>query len=125
MDTCALANEIATQVVAQTPGWVHAIGLLGVVLGAVITALGNFLLQRSQDRQRRELDEARKTLLRSMLEDEKHPGRWRKLSTLSRVVGADDSVTSRLLFEIGARGSEKDDQLWGLLKYHPLDELGQ
>ena len=31
---------------------------------------------------------------------------WRKLETLMRVIGSDDTTTKRLLLEIGARGSE-------------------
>jgi hypothetical protein len=48
---------------------------------------------------------------------------WRNISTLSRVVGADEETTKKLLIEIGARGSELDDKLWGLIKYHPLDKI--
>jgi len=35
---------------------------------------------------------------------------WRKLSTLFRVIGADRDTTTRLLIELGARGSEKRGQ---------------
>jgi hypothetical protein len=37
--------------------------------------------------------------------------------------GFREETTKRLLIELGARGSEKDDDLWGLLDYHPLENL--
>jgi hypothetical protein len=42
---------------------------------------------------------------------------------LSRVVGADEDSTKRLLIDVGARGSEKDDGLWGLIESHPFDQV--
>ena len=50
---------------------------------------------------------------------------WRKTATLSRVIGADREVTTRLLIEIGARGSESEDEVWGLIDEHPLDKVEQ
>lgn len=125
MDTSALASEIAAKVIADTSFWVSVVGLIGVVVGAFITVAGNFLLHWFQDKPRRKLDEERKKLLEKMLRDPRFKERWRKITTLSRVVGADEETTKRLLIEIEARGSEKDDGLWGLLEYHPLDKLGR
>ncbi|WP_124706310.1 hypothetical protein [Sulfuriferula multivorans] len=125
MDTSTLANEIAAKVIADTSFWVSVVGLVGVVVGAVITVGGNFVLHWFQDKPRRELDEKRKKLLDKMLRDLRFKEHWRKLTTLSRVVGADEETTKRLLIELGARGSEKDDDLWGLLEYHPLEKLDQ
>lgn len=52
---------------------------------------------------------------------------WRKLSTLSRVIGADADTTKRLLIELGARGSEKPredgEEVWGLISKHPLEQI--
>lgn len=125
MDTSALANQIASKVVADTSFWISIVGLAGVIVGAIITAAGNFLLHWFKDRPHRKLDESRKKILEKMLRDTRFKDRWRKITTLSRVVGADEETTKRLLIEIGARGSEKDDGLWGLLEYHPLDKLDQ
>lgn len=125
MDTSTLANEIAAKVIADTSFWVSVIGFVGVVVGAVITVAGNLVLHWFQDKPRRELDEKRKKLLEKMLRDSRFKEHWRKLTTLSRVVGADEETTERLLIELGARGSEKDDDLWGLLEYHPLEKLDQ
>jgi hypothetical protein len=51
--------------------------------------------------------------------------RWRKVATLSRVIGADEETAKRLLIEVGARVSEKDDGLWGLIKSHPFDQVNR
>ncbi|MHB8151220.1 MAG: hypothetical protein ACYDIB_13780 [Desulfobulbia bacterium] len=125
MDTTTLATEIAGKVIADTSFWVAVVGLAGVVVGAIITVVGNFLLLWFQDSPRRKLDEGRKKLLEQMLRDTRFKDHWRKITTLSRVVGADEETTKRLLIELGARGSEKDDGLWGLLEHHPLDKLDQ
>ena len=104
---------------------VAVVGLIGVVAGALITAGGTLVRDYIQDRHRRELDRGRKEILLKMLRDERPPGKWRNIETLSRVVGADEEITKRLLIEVGARGSEKDDGLWGLIEYHPFDKVDQ
>jgi len=120
METTVLAAEIAKKVIADTSLWVSLIGFFGVVIGALINVIGNVVHHKIQDGQRRKLDDSRKELLKQMLKDSSFPQGWRKLSTLSRVVGTDDETTKRLLFEIDARGSEKDDGMWGLIERHPL-----
>ena len=125
MDTTALANQIAQKVVADTAFWVAIIGLVGAVIGSLLTLAGNFLLHWFQDRPRRILDNGRKKLLKIMLDDTRFPNQWRRLSTLSRVIGADEETTKRLLIEVGARGSEKDDGFWGLITHHPFGETDQ
>ena len=123
MDTSALAAEIAAKVTADTSFWVAIVGLIGVVAGAVIAVVGSIVLHRFQDGPRRRLEDGRKKLLLQMLRDGRFQDRWRKLSTLSRVVGADEDGTKRLLIDVGARGSEKDDGLWGLIESHPFDQV--
>lgn len=125
MDTTTLANQIAQKIVADTALWVAVIGLIGVIIGAALTIAGNLLLHWFQNRARERLDNARKKLLEKMLDDNRFPDRWRKLSTLSRVVGANEETTMRLLIDVDARGSEKDDGLWGLIKHHPFSETQQ
>lgn len=95
-------------------------GLIGVVIGALLTILGNIVLHVLKQRAEAKRDKPGKDLLREMLEDGRFPERWRKLETLSHVVGADKDTTKRLLLEIGARGSEDGQELWGLQKYHPF-----
>jgi hypothetical protein len=41
----------------------------------------------------------------------------------ARVIGADEETTKRLLIEVGARRSENDDGLWGLIENHPFDQV--
>lgn len=121
IDITVLAAEIAKKVVADTSFWVAIVGLAGVVIGAVISIVGNIVLHKIQDGPRQKLDNRRKELLKKMLNDSRFPEGWRKLSTLGRVIGADDEITKRLLFEVGARGSEKDDDMWGLIERHPFN----
>jgi hypothetical protein len=123
MDTSALAAEIAAKVTADTSFWVAIVGLIGVIAGAVIAVVGSIVLHWFQDGPRRRLEDGRKKLLLQMLRDGRFQDRWRKLSTLSRVVGADEDSTKRLLIDVGARGSEKDDGLWGLIESHPFDQV--
>ncbi len=123
MNDQELAHEIANNVVRDTQFWIAVIGILGVVVGSLATISGNVLLNWLQGRKQKSLDEARKGLLREMLTERD----WRKLSTLSRVIGADSDETRRLLIAINARGSElpKDDndEAWGLISKHPLDKV--
>ncbi len=99
------------------------IGIIGAFVGGFLTIVGQLLVHWLQNRKARALDKARTNLLRQMLE-----GRdWRKLSTLSRVIGADAETTKRLLIELGARGSEKPredgEEVWGLISKHPLEGI--
>lgn len=123
MDEHNLANEIATLVLRDTQFWIAVVGLVGALVGAAITVGGNLLLHWFQNRKSDALDSARSKLLREMLESKD----WRKLSTLSRVVGADADSTRRLLMQLGARGSEKPrqdgEEVWGLVTKHPLDRI--
>lgn len=98
--------------------------VLGSVLGAAIGALSSlgttWLNARlNQKDPNAEYDEAASKLLRSMLE--KGP-RWRKISTLANVVGLDEKSAKEYLILLGARGSETDGDLWGLVSRNPLPE---
>ena len=121
----ATAKQIAANVVADVNFYIAIIGLMGVVVGAASTALGNLLINWLQERSRTRADRPRKELLLKMLNDERFPQRWRSFDTLQHVIGADDETARRLLIEIGARASEDKQALWGLLKYHPLNETDQ
>jgi hypothetical protein len=125
VDTSALAAEVAARVTAATSPCVALVGLIGVVAGALITVVGTLLRDHLQARPRRELDKQRKKVLLEMLRDKRFDGGWQKLATMSRVVGADEEATKRLLFEVGARGSERDDGMWGLIENHPFDKVDQ
>jgi len=101
-------------------GW---IGVIGAFVGGFLTIVGQLVVHWLQNRRVRVLDQARRKLVRQMLERKD----WRKLSTLSRVVGADTDTTRRLLIELGARGSEKPredgEEVWGLISKHPLENI--
>jgi len=93
-------------------------GFAGAVVGALSAVTVTWLNHYFVERQRRELDEPRRKLLLDMLNHPKY--KWRKLATLQRVIGANEETTKRLLLDIGARGSENDDNLWGLIKHNPF-----
>ena len=107
----------------ENPLAVEFAGIIGIIVGALIPVLGNVLIYYLQNQQKDQLDKLRKELLVKMLDSDRFPNKWRKLETLSRVIGADDETTKRLLFEIGARGSESESNSWGLIKHHPLEKI--
>ncbi len=96
------------------------IGLAGVFIGVIIQILGNVVVHCLQQRAKDRTDIKRKELLMTMLEDERFT--WRQLETLMHVIGADEETTKRLLLEIGARGSEDKQELWGLIKRNPFGQ---
>jgi hypothetical protein len=97
---------------------VAIIGMVGVVVGAVVSVVGTILLHHLQEKAKAKSDEPRKKLLRDMLRDPRFD--WRNLDTLSHVIGADEETTKALLIQIGARASEDGKGVWGLLEKHPL-----
>lgn len=94
-------------------------GLLGTVVGSAITLFAQWLKYNWETREQRKRTMARKALLKSML-DAAGPHGWRKMETLSAVIGATREDTALLLVEIGARGSETGNDVWGWEKHHPL-----
>lgn len=96
------------------------LGIVGVAVGGI----GQFFIDRfrheRETRAQRELDDRRKELLKDALETPPPGSEWRKLQTLSRIIGADYETTTRLLIEIGARGSEKENEVWALRSKKPL-----
>ena len=115
-----LAQQIAKKVIENTKYFTAIIGLIGVIVGSILTILGNIITHYLKQRAEAKHDEPRRKLLTQMLEDDRFVDRWRKLDTLMHVIGADESTTKRLLLELGARGSEDGQELWGLMKYHPF-----
>lgn len=90
------------------------------MVGSLLTIFGNILLHWIKEKPKTDIEKSRIKLLKEMLDDDRFPQKWRNLSTLCAVIGADEDETKRLLFVAGARGSEKADGKWGLLKNHPL-----
>lgn len=123
MNEVELAEKIAKQVLNDTQFWIAIVGLIGVVIGSLITIAGNVLLHWLQTKKESALDNARKELLLKLLNKKQ----WRYLSTLSRVIGADEDTTRRLLIETEARASEKErtdgEEPWGLISKNPLKDI--
>lgn len=114
---------IASQVVNDTKFWIALIGIIGGVIGAFLTLLGNIFLHWVKERDQRKFDDQRINILTEMLNDSRFTEKWRHLSTLSAVIGENDDVTKRLLIRCKARGSEKGDGKWGLIKNHPFPTI--
>lgn len=93
-------------------------GFLGVIIGAVLqAALQCWLDERTHRREtaaQNKLDDQRKTLLKKALQNPDY--KWRKIETLSSVIGADYETTTRLLIELGARGSTSEKDVWKLAR---------
>lgn len=96
------------------------LGILGVLCGAAASYCGIWLKYHLDTKDRLKLDATRKEMLRQMLNNPSPENEWRKLETLCRVIGADYETTTRLLIELGARGSEKENNVWALKSKKPL-----
>jgi len=95
-------------------------GFFGVVTGVAASAVAMWVQHHLQNKEQKKLDDLRKIDLLHMLENPPQNNEWRKLETLSRVIGADYATTTRLLVEIGARGSETGSDVWALKSQKPL-----
>ena len=91
--------------------------LFGALVGAVATLGGIVIKDCMQAYRKAKAKKPKKKLLKSMLEGGYE---WRKLSTLANVTGLTEQEAKQLLVEIGARGSEDDPSLWGLVSRNPL-----
>jgi len=100
-------------------GWAAIIGAgVGVIGTLSTTSLNAYLSRKRPD----PADMAAKQLLIDMLSTNEF--RWRQIRTLSNVIGLPEESTRKLLLEIGARGSERNPDLWGLVSRHPLPPHG-
>lgn len=90
---------------------------LGALLGALASLGGIVIKERLQADRAEKIKKPKKELLTDMLNGDR---KWRKLSTLANVTGMTDPEAKQLLVEIGARGSETDPSLWGLVTRNPL-----
>jgi hypothetical protein len=96
------------------------IGVSGAVIGSVATVVAQWLSHHLEGKAAAKREKPRKHLLLEMLRAPRH--QWRKLETLSHVIGADEETTKRLLLEVGARASEDGRSLWGLIERNPLPQ---
>lgn len=95
--------------------------LLGTVVGTA-GSIGTTWLSSYLERQSKypKFDRAVEDLLRKMLEGEHN---WRNLETLANVTGLSEEHAKEYLVEIGARGSETNPRLWGLISRNPLSAI--
>ena len=112
---------LAAKVVSDTKFWIACVGVIGAIVGSLLTLIGSFALEWFKNKPQRDIDRVRQKLLLKMLEDKEFG--WRTLSTLAAVIGCDEEQTKNHLIAIGARGSEKGDGKWGLISLHPLSEI--
>jgi hypothetical protein len=120
MDEASLVKAISEKVVSDTQFWIALIGIIGGVIGAGLTLLGNIIFHWFTEKPQRKFEKQRIKILREMLDDDRFPEKWRNISTLSAVIGASEEETKRLLIKTKARGSEKADGKWGLINNHPF-----
>ena len=92
---------------------------LGALAGAAASLAGILTTDWLQARRKAEANKPTKKLLKDMLKSGQN---WRRLSTLANVTGLTESEVKKLLVEIGARGSETNPALWGLVSRNPLPE---
>ncbi|WP_156041967.1 hypothetical protein [Bradyrhizobium sp. URHD0069] len=95
-------------------GWV-ALGAFVGGVGSLLTTWFNAWLNRKN--QLDQYDKAAMKLLTAMLEQGQN---WRTLKILSNVIGANADDTKTLLLMLGARASETNPDLWGLISRNPL-----
>lgn len=87
-----------------------AVGILGPIAKAFVD---DHLAHKRGD----PLAEVRKKVLLDMLESGPE---WRNLSTLCDVIGASPGEVRKLLLQVGARGSERGNDKWGLISRNPF-----
>jgi hypothetical protein len=97
-------------------GWIVLSGFIGAASSFATTWLTAYLDRKSRYP---EYDTAVVKLLRDML---KNGPKRRRLQTLRRVTGLSEKDVIEYLIELGARGSETDGDLWGLISRNPLPE---
>lgn len=95
------------------------LGILAVFIGAILTTVSHVVISWAQTAPARKRDEKRKAMLRELLRNPGPTG-WRKMTTLSNVVGLDRDETARLLIEIDARASESGEDVWAFIADKPL-----
>ncbi|CAM3155654.1 TPA: hypothetical protein KD885_004733 [Vibrio parahaemolyticus] len=114
-------SQIAAKVVSDSKFWIALIGIIGAVIGSILTIVGNLVIEWFKARNERNIAKARQDILKNMLSDPKFE--WRNISTLAAVIGCDEESTKNHLIAINARGSEKNDGKWGLISRHPLKDI--
>lgn len=120
MDDINITKIISEQVITDPKLWV---GIIGGAMGAGLALFSNIIFHWFKEKPQQEFDNQRIKILKEMLNDSRFEKKWRNISTLSAVIGASDEETKRLLIKAKARGSEKHDGKWGLIKNHPFPSV--
>lgn len=95
-----------------------ASGLIGAILGGIVSLLLVWLQHWLGNRKQVQLDKRRKKYFLTMLNDPQY--KWRSLDMLARVAGVDHENAKRLLIDVKARGSQLDKDSWGLISRNPI-----
>ncbi len=98
-------------------GWA---AILGSIVGGLGTFAATWLSAYLNRKQPDPSEEAAKKLLLTMLDRETWG--WASIDTLANVVGTDHAHVRKLLLEIGARGSMRDGNTWGLISRNPIGD---
>ncbi|MFW6753800.1 hypothetical protein ACKUG4_24295 [Pseudomonas glycinae] len=98
-----ITQDVALKIASDAQFWAALIALLGVLVGSIVSIIGNLLIYWYQNKRANSLDNLRKKLLKKMLDNSRFP-EGRSLETLCRVTGAEPENCRRLLIELGARG---------------------
>lgn len=98
--------------------WVALGAAIGVTGSILTTALNAYLTREKPDR----YEVAASKLLKEMLEK---GNKWRPLSSLAAVIGASEQDTKEMLLILGARASDRNPELWGLVSRNPLPDWNQ
>lgn len=93
--------------------------IIASIIGGGMTLAAQWALHRFQTSRVRKVDEKRSALLATML-NKPGPDGWRKLTTMSHVIGATEEETARLLIEMDCRASETGSGGWAYVKDQPL-----
>jgi hypothetical protein len=89
------------------------------IAGTIFGSLSSILTIIVQRNIHSKSDHARKKILRKMLSTKKW--KWRDIDSLCKVIGTNEEKAKELLLEIGARASEDEKEIWGLIKRNPFN----
>lgn len=113
--------SLASKIALDSNYWIALIGALGVIVGALLTILGNLVIVWFKNKTQNKRDKIRQAILKQMLNHKDYS--WRNLSILSAVIGCSEEETKNHLILIDARGSEKNDGKWGLIARNPMENI--
>jgi hypothetical protein len=116
-------EQLLKEVLSDAKFFAAFAAFTGVIAGSIITIIGNVFLHFLKERPVLKKEKTQKNILHQMLDDNRYPDKWRRIEVLSAVIGENEEKTKQLLIDVAARGYEKDGELWGLIKNHPLDKM--